>query len=72
MVTKHEEQLSVFARKVMRKILSPIKNPYGSWRISTNEEIDLLIKLADTVGCIKAQRIRWIGHIARMDKERTV
>jgi hypothetical protein len=32
----------------------------------------LLIQHADEVGHINAQRIRWIGHIARMDKERMV
>jgi len=32
----------------------------------------LLIKHADVLRYIKAQGIRWIGHIERMDKERTV
>jgi hypothetical protein len=32
----------------------------------------LLIKCADIVKYTKAQRIRWIGHIVRLDKERTV
>jgi len=54
----------------MRKIHGPIKNQDGSRRIRTNEEIDLLIK--HTARYIKAQRIRWVGHIVRMDKEITV
>jgi hypothetical protein len=41
----------------MRKIHSPIKNQDESGRIRTNEEIDLLIKQADIVRYIKAQRI---------------
>jgi hypothetical protein len=32
----------------------------------------LLIKHGDKIKCTKAQRIRWIGHILRMDKESTV
>jgi len=32
----------------------------------------LLIRHADMVRYIKAQRIRWIGHIVKMIKERTV
>ena len=29
----------------------------------------MLDKDGDVVGCMQAQRIRWIVHIARMDKE---
>jgi len=50
--------------------VQPNKNQDGHWKIRTNEEIDLLIK--HTVRYIKAQRIKWVGHIVRMVKERTV
>jgi hypothetical protein len=32
----------------------------------------LLIKLADIIRYVKAERIRWIGHIVRLDKEMMV
>jgi hypothetical protein len=62
----------VFERKVMRKIHEPIKNQDVRWRIRISEETDLLIRHADTVRYIKAQRIRRTGNIVRMDKERTM
>ena len=33
-------------------------------------EIDKLTEGADIVGCIKAQRIKWLGHIQRLDQAR--
>jgi hypothetical protein len=40
------------------------------WRIRNNMEISNLIEGADIVRFIKAQRIKWVGHIQRMDQAR--
>ena len=53
---RHEKQLRVFGRKVMGTVHGN-KNRNGSWRIRTNEETDLLIRLADIIRRIKADRI---------------
>jgi hypothetical protein len=66
------QKLSVFERKVKREINGPTKNRDESWRIKTKEEKNMLIKHADVLRYITAQRIRWIGHIVRMDEERSV
>jgi hypothetical protein len=34
----------VFERKVLRKIFSPTKERDGTWRIKTNDELDILIR----------------------------
>jgi hypothetical protein len=69
---RRKHKLTVCEREVRRKINDPIKNRDESWRIKTKEEKDLLIKHADVFRYIRAQRIRWIGHIVRKGKERTV
>ena len=66
-----EQKIGVSEMEVKRKINGPIKNRDDSWRTKTKEQNNLLIKHADVFRYIRAQRIRWIGRIVRMDKERT-
>jgi hypothetical protein len=51
------------------RIFSPV-NIDNIWRIRNNMEIDTLIERADIVRFIKAQRIKWLGHIQRIDQAR--
>ena len=56
----------------MRKIFGPTKEPNGLWRIETNEELDELIQRKNIIRFIKSQRLKRLGHIERMQKERDV
>jgi hypothetical protein len=54
------------------KIYGPTKLIDGIWRIKTNEELDNLIEHENIIQIIKAQRLRWLGHVERMPEERDV
>ena len=62
---EEERALAVFERKILRKIYGPVKeNEF--WRIRRNDELEAIIKGENIVRFIKCQRIRWLGHIERM------
>jgi len=50
------QKLSVFERKILRKIFGPTKESNGVWRIKTNKELDELIKHWNIINYVKAQR----------------
>jgi hypothetical protein len=54
------------------KICGPIKLIDGIRRIKTNEELDNLIEHKNIIHFIKAQRLRWLGHVERMSEERNI
>jgi hypothetical protein len=40
----------------------------GVWRIKYSDELYSLYKYPDIVRVIKVARIRWLGHLARMEE----
>ena len=62
---EQERALAVFERKILRKIYGPVKEN-ELWRIRRNDESEAIIKGQNIVRFIKCQRIRWLGHIERM------
>jgi hypothetical protein len=69
-VTSEEmNALRVFKRMIVRRIYGPI-NEGESWRIRTHKEIEDILEEADTVKFIKSLRLRFCGHIERMNNER--
>ena len=69
LTAKDENNLRIFERHVLRTIFGPV-NIDSIWRIRNNKEIDKLIEGADVARFIKAQRVKWLGHIQRMDQAR--
>jgi len=67
LTAKDENNLRIFERQTLRKIFGPV-NIDNIWKTRNNMEIDKLIEGADIVRFIKAQRIKWLGHIQRIDQ----
>jgi hypothetical protein len=66
------QKLMIFERKILSKIFGPTKELNGMWRIKTNEELVELIQRKNIIRFIKSQRLKWLGHVERMPKERVV
>jgi hypothetical protein len=68
MLQKQQELLGSFFFSDHK--FTPIHNTQYVRKIQNNMETDNLIEGADVVRFIKAQRIKWLGHIQRMDQAR--
>jgi len=69
MTKKEEQALLIFERKIFRRIYGP-KYEDEEWKIRTNRELEELSKGENIVKWIKGQRISWLGHLERMEKDR--
>ena len=67
---KDADKLKIFERKVIRRIYGAVKEG-DIWRIRNNKEVNEVLEGENIVKFIKVQRLRWLGHIMRMQKERT-
>jgi len=69
-LTKKEEQaVLIFERKVFRRIYGP-KYENWEWKSRTNRELEEMSKRENTVKWINWQRVRWLGHLQRMEEYR--
>ena len=59
--------LGVFERKILRKIFGPVRIGV-EYRIRMNHELYELFADMDIMQRIKIQRLRWLGHVVRMDE----
>jgi hypothetical protein len=59
--------VDVFERKSLRRIYGPIKGR-DQWRCRFNKELYDLFKEPRLSVVIRIARLRWVGHVARMDE----
>jgi hypothetical protein len=65
-----ELRLGVFERKILRRIYGPICEE-ATWRSRCNEELYRLYDETDLVTAVKISRLRWAGHLARIQDNLT-
>jgi hypothetical protein len=66
-----EHRLRVSENRVLT-IFGPKRDEDGSWRKLHNDELHSLYSSPNIVRVIKSRRMRWAGHVARMEEGRGV
>jgi hypothetical protein len=68
---REEYRLRVFENRVIRRIFGPKRDEVtGSWRKLHNEGLHSLYSSPSIIRVIKARRMRWAGHVARIGEVR--
>jgi hypothetical protein len=68
---REEHRLRVFENRVLRRIFGPERDEVtGEWRKLHNEKLRDLYSSPSIIRIIKSRRMRWAGHVARMEKKR--
>ena len=63
----------VFENRVLRRVFGLKRDEVtGEWKKLHNEELSELYSLPNIVRVVKSRRMRWAGHVARMEEGRGV
>ena len=63
--------LRVLENRILRRIFGPKRDESEEWRSLHNEELHSLYLSPNIVRVIKSRRLRWAGHVARMEESRS-
>jgi hypothetical protein len=65
---REEHRLRVCENRVLRRIFGLKRDEVtGGWRKLHNEELHNLYSSPNIIRAIKSRRMRWAGHVARME-----
>ena len=68
---REEHRLRVFENEGLRKIFGAKKDEItGAWRKLHNAELHALYSSRNIIRSLKSRRLRWAGHVARMEQSR--
>jgi hypothetical protein len=68
---REEHRMGVFENRVLRKIFGPKRDEVtGEWKKLHNKELHDLYSSPNIITIIKARRMGWMGHVARMGEKR--
>ena len=68
---REEYRLRVLENKVLRKIFGAKKDEItDEWRKLHNAELHALYSSPNIIRSLKSRRLRWTGHVARMEQSR--
>jgi hypothetical protein len=70
---REEHRLRVFENRVLRRIFGPKRDEIkGEWRKLHSGELHNVYLSPDIIRQIKSRRMRWAGHVARMEEGRNM
>ena len=64
-----EKLVNAFERKVLRRILGPVKEG-DRWRIRYNNELYSIFDDPEISTLIRLKKLEWAGHVERMDDDK--
>jgi hypothetical protein len=73
LTVREEHKLRVIENRVFRRIFGPKKDRVtGRWRKWHNEELHNFYSSPSVIRIMKSRRMRWVGHVARMEEKENV
>ena len=64
-------RLRVYENRILKQIFGPKRNDNEEWGKVHSEELHSLYCSPNIVRVIKSRRLRWAGHVARMEGGRS-
>ena len=66
---REERRLRVFENRMLKRIFGPKRDDNGELGRLHDEELHSLYRSPNIVRVIKSRRLRWAGHVARMEAD---